>query len=55
MPSYAYGIVIWWIFVGFVIGFRSGKGLGTLRILKYALRQQREVHVIPVFMKADDE
>ena len=40
---------------GIVIGFRSGKGGGTLAILKYALRQQREVHAIPVFMKADDE
>jgi len=39
---------------GIVIGFRSGKGSGTLRILKYALRQQREVHAIPVFMKAED-
>ena len=39
---------------GIVIGFRSGKGGGTLAILKYALRQQREVHAIPVFMKADD-
>ena len=33
---------------GIVIGFRSGKGSGTLRILKYALRQQREVHAFPV-------
>lgn len=39
---------------GIVIGFRSGKGGSTLAILKYALRQQREVHAIPVFMKADD-
>ncbi len=39
---------------GIVIGFRSGKGLGTLRTLKYALRQQKEVHAFPVFMKADD-
>ena len=39
---------------GIVIGFRSGQGGGTLAILKYALRQQREVHAIPVFMKADD-
>ena len=31
-----------------VIGFRSGKGLGTLRILKYALRQQKEVHAFSV-------
>ena len=33
---------------GIVIGFRSGKGSGTLAILKYALRKQREVHAIPV-------
>lgn len=33
---------------GIVIGFRSGKGGGTLAILKYALRNQREVHAIPV-------
>lgn len=31
-----------------VIAFRSGKGLGTLRTLKYALRQQKEVHAYPV-------
>lgn len=30
------------------IGFRSGKGGGTYSILKYALRQQKEVHAIPV-------
>jgi len=39
---------------GIVIGFRSGKGLGTLRTLKYALRQQKEVHAFPVFIKAED-
>ena len=39
---------------GTVFGFRSGTGSGTLKILKYALRQQREVHAIPVFMTADD-
>jgi predicted Rossmann fold nucleotide-binding protein DprA/Smf involved in DNA uptake len=38
---------------GIVIGFRSGKGGGTLSILKYALRNQREVHAIPV-VNADD-
>jgi predicted Rossmann fold nucleotide-binding protein DprA/Smf involved in DNA uptake len=38
-----------------VIGFRSGKGSGTLAILKYALRKQREVHAIPVSMIVDDE
>jgi predicted Rossmann fold nucleotide-binding protein DprA/Smf involved in DNA uptake len=40
---------------GIVIGFRSGKGSGTLAILKYALRRQREVHAIPVSTTADDE
>jgi len=39
---------------GTVIGFRSGKGSGTLAILKYALRQQREVHAIPVAIESDD-
>src|SRR6267142_2052363 len=39
---------------GIVIGFRSGKGSGTQAILKYALRNQREVHAIPV-LTADDE
>lgn len=33
---------------GVVFGFCSGKGGGTIKTLKYALRQQREVHVIPV-------
>lgn len=40
---------------GIVIGFRSGKGSGTLTILKYALRKQREVHAIPVSTVVDDE
>ncbi len=40
---------------GIVIGFRSGKGSGTLAILKYALRKQREVHAIPLLTTADDE
>jgi len=31
-----------------VFGFLSGKGAGTLKTLKYALRQRREVHAIPV-------
>ena len=31
-----------------VFGFLSGKGGGTLKTLKYALRQGREVHAIPV-------
>src|SRR6266446_9806274 len=39
---------------GIVVGFRSGKGGGTLRILKYALRKQREVHAIPL-LTTDDE
>ncbi|CAN5659225.1 hypothetical protein BH20ACI3_BH20ACI3_07110 [soil metagenome] len=39
---------------GIVFGFRSGKGLGTLRTLKYALRQQREVHAFPVSEKANE-
>jgi predicted Rossmann fold nucleotide-binding protein DprA/Smf involved in DNA uptake len=33
---------------GIVFGFWSGKGGGTVKILKYALRQRREVHAIPV-------
>ena len=39
---------------GTVIGFRSGKGSGTMAILKYALRKQREVHAIPVTMIEDE-
>jgi uncharacterized phage-like protein YoqJ len=31
-----------------VFGFWSGKGGGTLKTLKYALRARREVHGIPV-------
>jgi predicted Rossmann fold nucleotide-binding protein DprA/Smf involved in DNA uptake len=31
-----------------VFGFLSGKGGGTIKTLKYALRQRREVHAIPV-------
>lgn len=31
-----------------VFGFWSGKGGGTVKTLKYALRQRREVHAIPV-------
>ncbi len=30
-----------------VFGFWSGKGGGTIKTLKYALRQRREVHAIP--------
>jgi hypothetical protein len=40
---------------GIVIGFRSGKGSGTQAILKYALRNQREVHAIPVLTTIDDD
>ena len=34
---------------GIVFGFWSGKGGGTIKTLKYALRQRKEVHAIPVF------
>ena len=40
---------------GIVIGFRSGKGSGTQTILKYALRNQKEVHAIPVSTTIDAE
>lgn len=40
---------------GIVIGFRAGKGTGTVAILKYALRKQKEVHAIPLLTTADDE
>ena len=40
---------------GIVIGFRSGKGGGTLATLKYALRKQTEVHAIPVSPTVDNE
>jgi predicted Rossmann fold nucleotide-binding protein DprA/Smf involved in DNA uptake len=40
---------------GTVIGFRAGKGTGTVAILKYALRKQKEVHAIPVQTTVDDE
>jgi predicted Rossmann fold nucleotide-binding protein DprA/Smf involved in DNA uptake len=33
---------------GIVFGFWSGKGGSTIKTLKYALRQRREVHAIPV-------
>ena len=33
---------------GIVFGFWSGKGGATVKTLKYALRQQREVHAIPI-------
>jgi len=40
---------------GIVFGFRSGKGSGTQTILKYALRNQKEVHAIPVLTSIDAE
>jgi len=33
---------------GIVFGFWSGKGGGTIKTLKYALRQRKETHAIPV-------
>jgi len=39
---------------GTVIGFRSGKGSGTMAVLKYALRTQKEVHAIPILTAIDD-
>jgi predicted Rossmann fold nucleotide-binding protein DprA/Smf involved in DNA uptake len=33
---------------GIVFGFWSGKGGGTVKTLKYALRQRKEVHAIPI-------
>jgi predicted Rossmann fold nucleotide-binding protein DprA/Smf involved in DNA uptake len=38
-----------------VFGFWSGKGGGTVKTLKYALRQRREVHAIPVPLEGDRE
>jgi len=40
---------------GIVIGFRSGKGIGTLATLKYALRKQKEVHAFPVSTMEDSD
>jgi len=39
---------------GMVFGFWSGKGGGTVKILKYALRQRREVHAIPILMNTEN-
>ena len=39
---------------GVVFGFWSGKGGGTIKTLKYALRQRKEVHGIPVILDTDD-
>lgn len=36
-----------------VFAFWSGKGGGTIKTLKYALRQRREVHAIPVILSAE--
>ncbi|MEP6570250.1 MAG: DNA-processing protein DprA [Acidobacteriota bacterium] len=38
---------------GIVFAFWSGKGGGTVKTLKYALRQRREVHAIPVLLQGD--
>ncbi|MEP6743824.1 MAG: hypothetical protein ABJB61_15110 [bacterium] len=40
---------------GIVFAFWSGKGGGVVKALKYALRQRREVHAIPVFWQEDAE
>jgi predicted Rossmann fold nucleotide-binding protein DprA/Smf involved in DNA uptake len=40
---------------GILFGFWSGKGGGTVKTLKYALRQRREVHAIPVFLHEDEK
>jgi predicted Rossmann fold nucleotide-binding protein DprA/Smf involved in DNA uptake len=36
-----------------VFGFWTGKGGGITKTLKYALRQRRETHAIPIFMSTD--
>jgi len=38
-----------------VFGFWSSKGGGTVKTLKYALRQRREVHAIPVGKREEKE
>ena len=38
---------------GIVFGFWSGKGGGTIKTLKYALRQRKEVHAFPVVWQAE--
>lgn len=35
---------------GIVFGFWSGKGGTAVKTLKYALRQRKEVHAVPVFL-----
>lgn len=37
-----------------VFGFWSGKGGGPVKTLKYALRQRREVHAIPMSLRQED-
>jgi predicted Rossmann fold nucleotide-binding protein DprA/Smf involved in DNA uptake len=37
---------------GIVFGFWSGKGGTAVKTLKYALRQRREVHAVPVLLSA---
>jgi predicted Rossmann fold nucleotide-binding protein DprA/Smf involved in DNA uptake len=36
-----------------VFGFWMGRGNGITKTLKYALRQRREIHAIPIFQSAD--
>ncbi len=36
-----------------VFGFWIGRGGGTTKTLKYALRQRRETHAIPIFLSED--
>jgi predicted Rossmann fold nucleotide-binding protein DprA/Smf involved in DNA uptake len=38
-----------------VFGFWSAKGGITVKTLKYALRQRREVHAIPVFLRDEGQ
>jgi predicted Rossmann fold nucleotide-binding protein DprA/Smf involved in DNA uptake len=37
-----------------VFGFWTGRGGGITKTLKYALRQQRETHAIPIFLSPDE-
>jgi hypothetical protein len=37
-----------------VFGFWMGRGGGITKALKYALRQRRETHAIPIFPSSDD-
>jgi hypothetical protein len=38
-----------------VFAFWSGKSGNSVKTLKYALRQRREVHAIPVFLAGEQE